>query len=241
MKRNLSIGCTNTSCIPLISKLFELGYRPDNLQVYHPPDQILLEQFCKQLSIHSTIISNNDDFSKYVTQSSELMLNISGIDFLISERNIKKFPKGIINLHTGLLEDYRGRWMPSWALINNEKFTGYTWHYVNNQFDSGNIIHQEKFLINEHDTAFSLNFKILNCAINSLEYVLSGSPGTPPVKLGKYFNKEKPFNGTIQDAWSDDQIKQFIKAMYHPPYKPAILLKNNAVHYVSTFEEYKNL
>ena len=241
MGGNLSIGCTDTSCIPLVSKLFELGYRPEEIQVYHPPNQLLLTKFCDQLLIQHTSISDNNDFNKYVTQSAELMLNISGIPFLISEDNIKKFPNGIINLHTGLLEEYRGRWMSSWAVINNEKFTGYTWHYVNSQFDAGNIIFQQKFLISKQDTAFSLNFKILNHAIESIEHVLTKNLGTPPTKLGRYYNKEKPFNGIIQDGWSNNQINQFIKAMYYPPYEPAIFLKNNVKHYVSTFDEYKNI
>jgi hypothetical protein len=71
--------------------------------------------------------------------------------------------------------------------------------------------------------------------------VLAGDTGTPPTKLGRYFNKEKPFNGIIQDRWTNNQIRQFIKAMYYPPYKPAILLKNNVEHYVSTFDEYKKI
>jgi len=57
----------------------------------------------------------------------------------------------------------------------------------------------------------------------------------------RYYNKEKPFNGIIQDGWSNNQINQFIKAMYYPPYEPAIFLKNNVKHYVNTFDEYKNI
>ena len=240
MRGDLSIGCTDISCIPLISKLFEFGYRPGEIQVYYPPGQLILTKFCEQFSIQHTLIANNNDFGKYIIPT-ELMINISGVPFLISKDNIKKFSKGIVNLHTGLLEEYRGRWMSSWALINNEKFTGYTWHYTNGQFDAGNIVYQHRFQIDEQDTAFSLNYKILNHAIDSIKHVLTEDPGSPPAKLGRYFNKEKPFGGIIQSGWSNDQIKQFIKAMYHPPYKPAVFLKNNIEHCVSTFDEYKQI
>jgi hypothetical protein len=240
MRDNLSIGCTDISCIPLISKLFEFGYSPGEIQVYHPPNQLILTKFCEKFLIHHAQISDNNDFSKYVTPT-ELMINIGGAPFLISDNNIRKFSKGIINLHTGLLEEYRGRWMTSWALINNEKYTGYTWHYINNQFDAGNILYQYKFLIDEQDTSFSLNYKILHHAIDSIEYILTGGPGKPPKKLGRYYNKEKPFDGVIQDDWSNDQIKQFIKAMYHPPHKSAVFVKNNIEHYINTFDEYKKI
>ena len=240
MGYKLSIGCTDTSCIPLISKLFELKYRPEEIQVYHPPGQLVVVNFCEKFLIHHTQISNNFEFNKCLIRS-ELMVNISGIPFLISEENINKFSKGIINLHTGLLEEYRGRWMASWALINNEQYAGYTWHYINKQFDAGNIIYQHQFLISEEDTAFSLNYKILHHAINSIEHILTGNHGYPPEKLGRYYNKNKPFNGIIQEHWNSLQIKQFIKAMYYPPYKPAIFIKNNVKHLVSTFKDFKKI
>lgn len=54
-------------------------------------------------------------------------------------------PKGIINLHFGLPEYYRGCYPTTWAIINGELLTGTTLHYVNEGIDTGDII-AERFI-----------------------------------------------------------------------------------------------
>ena len=55
--------------------------------------------------------------------------------------NIPKY--GGINLHPSLLPKYRGTFSCPWAIINNEKKTGITYHFMNEKFDDGKIVLQK--------------------------------------------------------------------------------------------------
>ena len=242
MKTLLGIGCTDNSGILMLSHLFAEQYRPEQIRVFHPPNQKILEFFCDRLCIQHHEVTDNQDFESTV-HGIELIVNIGGFPFLISTDVIKKIPNGMVNLHTAILEQYRGRWMASWAIINNEKYTGYTWHYINHAFDAGNILDQQMISVEPGDTAFSLNHKILKQAVKSLKYVIdqaiTRNPGYRPKKLGQYYNNTKPFDGIIQVDWTENQIKQFIRAMYYPPMTSAVLVRDNVEYAVDTYATYE--
>ncbi len=104
----------------------------------------------------------NDIPSRYIPKSDfkdkNLVLNIleenkiewivlAGFLLLIPSFLVKAFPKRIINIHPSLLPKYGGKGMYGRhvheAVKNNqEKTTGLTIHYVNEQFDEGEFIQQ---------------------------------------------------------------------------------------------------
>ena len=70
---------------------------------------------------------------------------------------IDYFKDKIINIHPSLLPSYGGKGMygskiHNKVIENNEKETGITIHYVNNEYDSGEIIFQKNICIEENDT-----------------------------------------------------------------------------------------
>ena len=52
-------------------------------------------------------------------------------------------PAGCLNLHGSLLPKYRGRCPINWVLINGEKETGVTLHYMTPRADDGDIVGQK--------------------------------------------------------------------------------------------------
>lgn len=56
-----------------------------------------------------------------------------------------------INCHAGKLPYYRGRNILNWVLINDEKEFGITVHYVDEGIDTGDIIVQECYPIDDND------------------------------------------------------------------------------------------
>lgn len=60
-------------------------------------------------------------------------------------------PMGSVNLHGSLLPNYRGAAPINWAVINGEKETGVTTFKLKQEIDTGNILLQESFPINEED------------------------------------------------------------------------------------------
>src|SRR6185436_1057446 len=62
-------------------------------------------------------------------------------------------PMGTINVHGSLLPQYRGAAPINWAVINGEKETGVTTFKLQHEIDTGNILMQESFPIEDDDTA----------------------------------------------------------------------------------------
>lgn len=65
----------------------------------------------------------------------------------------------VINCHAGKLPFYRGRNILNWVLINDEKEFGITVHYVDEGIDTGDIILQKTYPINDEDDYKSLLLK----------------------------------------------------------------------------------
>ena len=81
----------------------------------------------------------------------------------------KKLPKliweipkyGTFNLHASILPEYRGAAPINWAIINGEKETGLTTFFINENIDHGDVLYQEKVLINLDDNFKTLHDKLM--------------------------------------------------------------------------------
>ena len=89
------------------------------------------------------------------------MICLAGFMKILSKNFIKKFNGKIINIHPSLLPKYKGLNTHKRALINREKYSGCTVHFVNSKLDSGKIILQKRVKISKNETEKSLTKKIL--------------------------------------------------------------------------------
>ena len=89
------------------------------------------------------------------------LICLAGFMKILSRNFIKKFPGKILNIHPSLLPKFKGLNTHKRAIMNKEKYSGCTVHYVNSRLDSGKIILQKKVKISKGDTAKSLAKKIL--------------------------------------------------------------------------------
>ena len=90
---------------------------------------------------------------------------LAGFLLKIPEQFIKAFPNQIVNIHPSLLPAYGGKGMYGMnvhnAVINNkESISGVTIHYVNEEYDKGEVILQATCKIEDEDTAEMLASKI---------------------------------------------------------------------------------
>ncbi len=76
----------------------------------------------------------------------DLLISILGNQIFKSDL-INLAPKGCINLHTALLPKFRGLMPTFWVLLKNQKKTGVSVFYVDQEIDNGPIIVQEEFVI----------------------------------------------------------------------------------------------
>ena len=84
---------------------------------------------------------------------------LAGFMKIISRKILKKYKKKIINIHPSLLPKFKGLNTFSRILKNKEKKTGCSVHYVNEKLDSGAIITQKKFFIDQDDNEITLKKK----------------------------------------------------------------------------------
>lgn len=68
---------------------------------------------------------------------------------------------GTFNLHASLLPQYRGAAPINWALINGERITGVTTFMIDEEIDTGKILFQESYLIEDYDNAGTLHDKLM--------------------------------------------------------------------------------
>ena len=97
-------------------------------------------------------------------------LILAGFLWLAPDNLLEAFPRRIINIHPALLPKYGGRGMYGMkvhqAVVNaGEKESGITVHYVNSEYDKGDIIFQASCPVCETDSA-----DILAEKVHALEY-----------------------------------------------------------------------
>ena len=89
------------------------------------------------------------------------LICLAGFMKILSRNFIKRFNGKIVNIHPSLLPKYKGLNTHERAILNKEKFSGCTVHFVNSKLDSGKIIIQKKVRINKKDDPNTLSKKIL--------------------------------------------------------------------------------
>ncbi len=78
-------------------------------------------------------------------------------------------PKGVINLHGGLAQKYRGLFTTDWAIFNEEpEYVGATVHYVSPGIDSGEVIFQGRPEVELGDTPNSLYVKVVKLGVKMM-------------------------------------------------------------------------
>ncbi len=128
---------------------------------------------------------------------------------------------GAFNLHGSLLPKYRGRTPVNWVIVNGEKKTGITLHYMVEKPDAGDIIAQKEVEIAFDDTAKTLFLKMADAARELMREMLPKIEKGDFVRIPQrgestYFGGRRPEDGIIQ--WEKDNISIYnlIRAVTHP-------------------------
>lgn len=92
------------------------------------------------------------------------LIALAGFLWLVPQSLLNAFPNKIINLHPALLPKYGGRGMYGdnvhrAVLAAGDDESGITIHFVNTQYDEGEVIHQSRFKIEPGDNLEVIKFK----------------------------------------------------------------------------------
>ena len=123
--------------------------------------------YAKQFNISKKIINFSNTKKAEKIALNELkkkkikLVCLAGFMRILSKNFIRNFEGKIINIHPSLLPKYKGLNTHRRVLINSEKYSGCTVHYVNSRLDSGKIILQKKVKVFKNDTVKKLSQRIL--------------------------------------------------------------------------------
>ena len=131
-------------------------------------DAKVLER-ANKLNVSNSYFDKSDFFDtdkilNLLKEEADLVI-LAGFLWKVPEKIINAFADKIINIHPALLPNYGGKGMYGMhihrAVVNNqEKETGITIHYVNENYDEGAIIFQEKVALLSSDTPETVAEKI---------------------------------------------------------------------------------
>lgn len=184
-----------------------------------------VEEVCEKykIPIYKEKNINSEEFINKVKQiSPDLIVVVNFVQIL--KREIISIPKkGCINTHASLLPKYRGRAPLNWAILNGEKETGVTVHYIEDGIDTGDIVQQEKIYIKDSDYIADIMLKVEDvyskivlraCNLIEENRVVALKQD---LSLGFYCGKRRKEDGEIK--WCNQTVRQInnlVRAVSRP-------------------------
>lgn len=124
----------------------------------------------KESAIPTLLINRNNfiesDEAVDVLKNAKIdLIVLAGFLWLVPSNLIKAFPNKIINIHPALLPKFGGKGMYGMkvheaVIASQEKESGISIHYVNENYDEGELIAQYKCKLTNTDSADTLALKI---------------------------------------------------------------------------------
>jgi methionyl-tRNA formyltransferase len=185
----------------------------------------LIKSFAKEHSLKLLIQPPKSQTERFTRQINDLppdLIVVCSYSMVIPKPVLNIPRLGCINLHGGLLPQYRGPHVLNWAIINNEKETGVTLHYMDEGLDTGNIIGWKRFPIAFEDDALGVYTKLVQAGAELLsEYwdgiIAGNAPGIPQdEKQARYYPMRRPEDGRID--WKEPALKIYnlVRALVPP-------------------------
>lgn len=125
--------------------------------------------------------------------------------------NVIKLPKiGAINTHPSLLPDFRGTDIHRWQVLHRVKKSGTTIHYIDETFDTGDIIGQVEVIIDSNDTPQDLFDKTAKAAGPLMVEIMKNHIARYPNRLNGIVQKERTNTNRYYSRWRWDDA-DFLK------------------------------
>jgi folate-dependent phosphoribosylglycinamide formyltransferase PurN len=162
----------------LTAIVFRLWGRPakvnslrDIKSIYHVP------------VIGSTNVNDSVTLTQVKAWQPDLVLSIY-LNQRIKAELINLPGQGTLNIHPALLPRHRGLFPYFWVISNREPETGVTIHWVDEKFDTGHLLLQERLAVTRDDTILSLSYKCAQLGaamlVKAVNLVAGGNPPRLP-------------------------------------------------------------
>lgn len=136
------------------------------------------------------------------------------------------------NLHLAPLPRYRGWYGPSHAILEGDKFYGWTIHQMTENLDVGAVLASGRLEISSRETAKSLYKKTESAAITGFEKFLTDLTDDKlfreemDMTLSRYYGKSslEPFRTINLNTTTAEECDRIMRGMYFPPHPMPSLL-----------------
>jgi methionyl-tRNA formyltransferase len=159
----------------------------------------------------------------------DVILNIHSL-FIINGEVVSAPRIGCFNMHPGPLPRYAGLNAVSWAIYRGETSHGVTIHKMEPGIDTGHVVYQELFDIDDADTGLTLSARCIRSGI-ALVLRLMETASTDPAAIPltpqdltkrEYFGREIPYEGRLFWSLPAREIVNFVRACdffpFHSPW-----------------------
>jgi methionyl-tRNA formyltransferase len=129
---------------------------------------------------------------------------------------------GAINIHDALLPRYGGFAPLNWALVNGEREVGVTVHFMNENFDLGDIVLQRRVPVADDDTVTDLFHKTVDLfapmTLEAIDLIDSGRTDWTKQDPAEatFFHKRAEEDSRIYWTWPARDIVNLVRAQSDP-------------------------
>ena len=189
-------------------------------------NNINFKEFLVKEKIQFFLVRNKSEIYKILKKifnknKNSIMLSV-GSSFIFDKKIINYFKNRLFNYHIGYLPFERGGAASTWALMTGRKQTALTIHKISSGIDKGDIVIQNKFVLNKNDNLknyykkirekekdfFKKFFKILSKKLRYLKQKNNLSIYMPRL--------ETKVHSFINWSWGAQDIVNFINSFDYP-------------------------
>ncbi len=144
-----------TGCYEIVFVLFEKGKENKNII-----------NFCESKNIFYRSIKTKEDIKKVFYSFDNIDMVVVASFGIIFDNKMLQYPKyDVINIHPGILPEYRGRHPLPQAILNNDRYMGLTAHIMTLEIDKGKVLNIVKKEI-DYQKSYKENESLLLALLN---------------------------------------------------------------------------
>jgi methionyl-tRNA formyltransferase len=221
------MGKSKRSAVLALDWLVERGVEVPAV-VAPEPDETLHEQQRLDLAARRHGLALVSEQELYADPPAEVDAVVSYLFWsLIREPLLSLGSIGCLNFHPAPLPDYRGVGGYNVAILEGLPAWGVSCHFVDERFDTGDLVDVERFAIDEHaETAFSLDLKsqahLLALFQRVLQRALDGEP-LPRASQGDGRYVSRAEFDQLRVVRPGDDISRKLRAFWYPPWPGAVI------------------
>jgi methionyl-tRNA formyltransferase len=209
------VGCASTP------ELFQISYAPSGVKNVNYVD---FSTIAKEIGVPCIPYERGQgkNFVREVARLKPDIILVAGWYYIVYRELRNVAPKGAIGLHGSLLPKYRGGAPLVWSIIKGEKEGGISLFYLDDGVDTGDIIGQASFPIEQRDTIADALIKLEDSAERLLERYLpllaEGKAPRIPQNHSEatVYSQRSPADGEIDWSKPAKEIRDFIRAQTRP-------------------------